>query len=51
MVLMFAIGHVLRSVMSARKVDFDTLDDEIPRQFPKTGYVSDKRLITVVFDP
>ncbi len=27
---MFAIGHVLRDVMSARKVDRDTLNDEIP---------------------
>ncbi len=30
MVPMFAIGHVLRDVMSARKVDRDTLNDEIP---------------------
>ncbi len=51
MVLMLAIGHVLRGVMSARKVGFDTLNDEIPRQFPKAGYVSDRRLVTVVIDP
>ena len=29
MVLMFAIVYVLHGVMSARKVDFDTLNDEI----------------------